>query len=224
MQSACLEVLSLEFLLRTGHIYSKSYLPRQFPCTKWCMPLGARSWEKPPSIPFQHGFMRGWPSVSQNGGWRQVYSRPFNRGLVWINREGLLPANEFCGFEPNDHPDEVALFYGTSYEFIRSLEAKHGIKQLNVIVDDIEVGIGFEESLHDRLGGTCGELYAAMVPESLERPCAPLPPWSSLPTRVGCGPAGHGVDSGLRRNDGGRWYGIGGGIEILDSLTLLRSE
>ena len=120
----------------------------------WCQKLGQTSFYSIPAW-----FHEGVAERYQNEGWRQIYDRPWNRWMVWINRESLLPANEFCGFEPRDNADEIALFYGTAYEFIRSLEAEHGIKHLNAIVNDIEAGMGFDDSLRDRLGGTCSELY-----------------------------------------------------------------
>ncbi len=120
----------------------------------WCQKLGQTSFYS-----IARWFHEGMAERYQNTGWKQYHYRALNRLVVWINRQQLLPGSEFCSFELGNDQDEIALFYGTSYEFIRSLEAKHGLKHLNAIVDDVESGMSFDDSLRKRLGGTCNELY-----------------------------------------------------------------
>ena len=55
--------------------------------------------------------------------------------------------------------EERRLFYTTSLEFVKSLEAESHIDNLNQVVEDVRTGETFEESLRRRIGGTCGELY-----------------------------------------------------------------
>ena len=121
----------------------------------WCQKLGRASMHS-----IQRWFHEGMAQWYEDKGIHRFQYRAWNRWAIWFNREHLLPTTEFCNYEPGANWHEIALFYGTSHELIRSLEAKHGIKHLNAIVDDVEAGIGFDDSLRDRLGGTCSELYS----------------------------------------------------------------
>ena len=120
----------------------------------WCQSIGVSSFR---SIPrwFHEGMARRY----ENGGVRQSAERVFQRAAVWLQREDLLSAPRFCGYTYGDHRYEVSLFYGTAGEFIRSLEAGHGIHALKSLLDDVREGEDFEHSLRVRLGGTCEELY-----------------------------------------------------------------
>lgn len=120
----------------------------------WCQKLGQRPFYMIPSW-----FHEGMAERFAYRGFQGYWDRTFNRWAVWINGSNLLPATEFCSYRPRANRDEIALFYGTSYEFIRSLEAQHGIEHLSAIVDDVSSGMSFDNSLHARLGGTCSELY-----------------------------------------------------------------
>ena len=120
----------------------------------WCQKLGQRPFYMIPSW-----FHEGMAERFAYRGFQGYRDRTLNRWAVWVNGSNLLPATEFCSYRPRANRNEIALFYGTSYEFIRSLEAQHGIEHLSAIVDDVSSGMSFDNSLHARLGGTCSELY-----------------------------------------------------------------
>ena len=120
----------------------------------WCQKLGQRPFYMIPSW-----FHEGMAERFAYRGFQGYRDRTLNRLAVWVNGSNLLPATEFCSYRPRANRNEIALFYGTSYEFIRSLEAQHGIEHLSAIVDDVSSGMSFDNSLHARLGGTCSELY-----------------------------------------------------------------
>ena len=83
-----------------------------------------------------------------------------NRIRVWFYRDKLFPAEIFCT-EPFMRPEtEFGLFYMTVLEFARSLETEHGRDSLLGVVNDVQDGISFEESLQNRFGTTCVELYS----------------------------------------------------------------
>ena len=121
----------------------------------WCQSLGPSAFQ---SIP--RWFHEGMASRYQNGGFRQLAQRAFNRATVWLQRDDLLSAAKFCGYTSVGSRAEVKLIYGTAWEFIRSLEAGYGIHTLKSLLDDVREGRDFERSLRDRLGGTCEELYS----------------------------------------------------------------
>ena len=122
----------------------------------WCQSLGRSFYS---SIP--RWFHEGMAQWYANAGWRQFPERAMNRWSVWIGHGGLLSATEFCGYTSGGSRAEIKLLYGTSWEFIRSLQAGYGIQSLNEVVDDVRSGKSFNDSLLDRFGGSCGELYAA---------------------------------------------------------------
>ena len=122
----------------------------------WCQSLGQDPYR---SIP--RWFHEGMAERYENKGVRQFLDRALNRWAVWIGRGGLLSATEFCGYTSGASRADIGLIYSTSWEFIRSLEAGHGIRNLNAVVEDVGAGKDFEDSLRDRFGGTCHELYTA---------------------------------------------------------------
>ena len=61
-------------------------------------------------------------------------------------------------FQERDGEDK-RVFYRTAMEFIRHLEAEHGTRSLEQVVDDAKEGKAFEDNLRTRLGGTCLGLY-----------------------------------------------------------------
>ena len=124
----------------------------------WCQSLGRSSYS---SIP--RWFHEGMAQWYANEGWRQFPERAANRWGVWLGRGNLLPATEFCGYTSGGDRDDIRLLYGTSWEFIRSLEAGYGIQSLNAVVEDVGAGKSFGDSLRDRFGGSCTELYATWV-------------------------------------------------------------
>ena len=132
-----------------------------------CQSLGGSAYFLVPSW-----FHEGMAQLYQNEGHGRILSRVLVRGLVWY-MDGYLPAPEtFCNKQGFDSPDEVALFYFTAMEFVRFLEARHGRDTLNAVVGDVASGgaiwdVGsvqvFDDSLRDRLGGACTDLYGDWV-------------------------------------------------------------
>lgn len=124
----------------------------------WCQSLGQSSYR---SIP--RWFHEGMAQWYENQGWRRFPERAMNRWTVWMDRGNLLSATEFCGYTSGGSRAEIKLLYGTSWEFIRSLESGHGIQSLNAVVEDVGAGKSFGDSLRDRLGGSCTDLYAIWI-------------------------------------------------------------
>ena len=111
-------------------------------------------------ISIQNWFHEGVAKLYENAEISMLHNRILNRVVVWVNRDRLLSPEAFCNYRYDGSGSEVALFYQTSWEFIRSLEAGHGRHTLIAIVDDVAAGSPFEDSLIERLGGTCTALYA----------------------------------------------------------------
>ena len=120
----------------------------------WCQKLDADLFW---SIPrwFHEGMAERYGNERALERWKKA----LNRWMVWIYQDDLLPVAQFCNYQPTGNLTEIGLFYDASWEFIRSLEARHGIQALNSIVEDVGGGKAFDHSLRDRLGGTCDELY-----------------------------------------------------------------
>ena len=120
----------------------------------WCQRLGQGPYM---SIPrwFHEGMAKRYDSASS----RQFLDRALNRWMVWLNRGSIMSATEFCGYTSGGSRAEIGLLYGTSWEFIRSLETGHDIQRLNSVIGDVGAGKDFDDSLRDRIGGTCAELY-----------------------------------------------------------------
>ncbi len=121
----------------------------------WCQSLGSSSFR---SIPrwFHEGMARRY----ENGGFRQLPERIFNRATVWLQRDDFLSAARFCGYASGGRYAEVKLLYGAAGEFIRSLEAGYGMQALKSVLEDVRAGTDFDRSIRDRLGGTCNDLYS----------------------------------------------------------------
>ena len=122
----------------------------------WCQSLGQSSFR---SIP--RWFHEGMAQWHANEEWRQFPERAMNRWAVWIGRGSLLSATEFCGYTSGGRRADIRLLYSASWELIRSLEAGYGIQRLNEVVEDVRSGKSFNDSLLDRFGGSCIDLYAA---------------------------------------------------------------
>lgn len=120
----------------------------------WCQSLGQDFFR---AIP--RWFHEGMAQRYENEGMRGFLDRALNRWMVWIDRGNLLSAMEFCGYASGGSRAEIRLLYSSSWELIRSLEAGHGIQTLNAVVVDVGAGKSFDNSLLDRFGGTCGDLY-----------------------------------------------------------------
>ena len=122
----------------------------------WCQSLGQGPYR---SIP--RWFHEGMAQRYENEGLSQFFDRALNRWAVWMSRGSLLSATEFCSYTSGGSRADIGLLYSTSWEFIRSLEAGNGIKTLNAVVEDVRAGKAFGDSIRDRFGGSCSELYTS---------------------------------------------------------------
>ena len=82
-----------------------------------------------------------------------------NRIMVWFKRHDLMAAHTFCSVSTWVSQVEMKLFYRTSMEFVRTLESQHGRDKLIAVIQAVQDGEPFDESLHKHLGGSCDELY-----------------------------------------------------------------
>ena len=108
-------------------------------------------------------FHEGIAQFYENSGRTKFMERALNRTGVWWKRDNLLASDAFCSGWREIPRVAVALFYQTSWEFVRSLESKHGRRAINSIIYDVTEGAAFEDSLTRRLGGTCTTLYKEWV-------------------------------------------------------------
>ena len=108
----------------------------------WCQKLGQGSYR---SIP--KWFHEGMAQWHDSASFRQFLDRALNRWMVWLSRGSVMSATEFCGYTSGGSHAEIRLLYGTSWEFIRSLETSHGIQRLNSVIGDVGAGKDFDESL-----------------------------------------------------------------------------
>lgn len=121
----------------------------------WCQSLGHNHfWSIP--LWFHEGMAQRYANELRE----QFTERNLNRWIVWLSRDELMSAGEFCDFSIHANRAPVQLFYRTSWEFIRSLESNHGIESLNEVVWDVGAGISFNDSLRGRFGATCHKLYS----------------------------------------------------------------
>ena len=128
-----------------------------------CRSLGARAFHLVPLW-----YHEGMAQLHEDEGFHRTMKRAWVRVSTWLNRRGLPDPESFCGNPGPESPGDVALFYSAAHEFVRSLEARRGRAVLDAVVagmgsgaairDAGTVGV-FEDSLRDRLGGTCVELY-----------------------------------------------------------------
>lgn len=86
--------------------------------------------------------------------------RVSNRFNVWFSRQDLMNPDRFCNYIPLDNRAEIALFYATAGEFVRSLATGHGSDALNLVIQGVASGLAFEDSLRSHFGGTCINLYS----------------------------------------------------------------
>lgn len=104
-------------------------------------------------------FHEGMAELYQNEAPHLWTSRATNRLYVWFHSDKLMASESFCT-EPFMQPkSEFGLFYMTVLEFARSLESEHGRTSLLAVVDDVQGGMRFEDSLQDHFGSACVELY-----------------------------------------------------------------
>ena len=120
-----------------------------------CLSLGQEAFY---SIP--RWFLEGMAQRYEMEGIARIMPRVEKRATLWLNRDNLMAPNRFCARRLRARDElEGALFYETSREFVNSLETRHGIEALNLVVDDVWTGATFNESLEKSMGGSCNELY-----------------------------------------------------------------
>ena len=87
--------------------------------------------------------------------------RAFNRMRVWLAGSKNAPSPEaLCAGPPGETPHERRKFYMTATEFVRFLESRHGPGSPNEIIRSVGEGATFNESMRDKFGDDCQELYA----------------------------------------------------------------
>ena len=121
-----------------------------------CLSLGEEDFH---SIP--RWFLEGMAERYATEGISRIGMRTTNRMKLWLNIQEPPDTSRFCArrFSGRNRSDQSA-FYSTSHDFVRSLESRHGLQTLNLIVEDVRTGFDFEDSMESRLGGTCAELYS----------------------------------------------------------------
>ena len=87
------------------------------------------------------------------------FDRTVNRIMVWFKRNDLMAAHPFCSASTWVSQAEMKLFYGISMEFVRTLESQHGRDKLIAVIQAVQEGEPFDESLQEYFGGSCDELY-----------------------------------------------------------------
>ena len=105
-------------------------------------------------------FHEGMAERFETEGLLRFGTRATERIRLWMRIQNSPEADRFCArhFSERGEADQ-SVFYRTSHEFIRSLESRYGLQNLNLIVEDVRTGTPFDESMKARLGGTCTELY-----------------------------------------------------------------
>ena len=88
-------------------------------------------------------------------------TRILARMRVWLAGTRNAPSPDaLCAGSPGETSDEQKKFYMTATEFVRFLESKHGSGSLNHVIQEIQDGKAFEETIWRKFDGTCNELYA----------------------------------------------------------------
>ena len=117
-------------------------------------------------------YHEGMAQLYQNDG--NTPGRLWNRWQMWLQRDRLMTPEVFCSNRGYDSSSHKKLLYISSQEFVRYLEKRHGRSTLNRVVDDVRSGATiedfimnsprvFEDSLRDRLGGSCLDLYGEWI-------------------------------------------------------------
>ena len=121
-----------------------------------CLSVGEEAFH---SIP--RWFLEGMAERYETEGITRIGMRATDRMNLWLNIQQPTDTDRFCArrFSERNRSDQSA-FYRTSHEFVRSLESRHSLQTLNLIVKDVRTGSHFEDSMERRLGGTCVELYS----------------------------------------------------------------
>ena len=104
-------------------------------------------------------FHEGLAQLYENEPYSMGNKRTMSRLRAWAAQDDLPDPEFFCGEPPRSSPSEVRMFYLAAFEFARALEARNGRTAFIEVVDDVKSGISFKNSVRERLGGSCYELY-----------------------------------------------------------------
>ena len=120
-----------------------------------CQSMGEKAFRSTP-----RWYLEGVAERFETEGLARIRMRATDRMKLWLGLIETPEPERFCArhFTEKTRVNQQA-FYRTSHEFIRSLESRHGIERINQIVEDVRTGISFDESVRNRLKGTCSELY-----------------------------------------------------------------
>ena len=87
--------------------------------------------------------------------------RSMNRIRVWLAQDTQHPEpHRMCQGDPGSTAEDRNWFYLTATEFARHLESREDDNMLDRVVQDIQAGTTFEESLQNQFGKSCRELYS----------------------------------------------------------------
>ena len=94
-------------------------------------------------------FHEGTAEVFRNESQPRIF-RAMNRIRVRLAQDEQLPApHRMCIGDPGNLPEERRWFYLMATEFTRFLESREGHRILNQVVQDIQAGATFEESMQN---------------------------------------------------------------------------
>ena len=111
-------------------------------------------------------FHEGMAELYSRRGLAHTIGRASNRLRVWLHRDGPMPSDEFCSYDPPELGgawDEIILFYQTSWEFMRYLEHSFGRASLVALARGVGPTMPFEDSLMLHLGSTCEQLHRSWL-------------------------------------------------------------
>ena len=104
-------------------------------------------------------FHEGTAEIFRNESQSRIF-RAMNRIRVWLAQRKNLPTpGQMCLGDAGDSGEERNWFYLTSEEFTRTLEAQEGPGSLNRVIEDVRSGAQFQDSLRERFGSPCRDLY-----------------------------------------------------------------
>ena len=120
-----------------------------------CLSLGREAFR---SIP--RWFHEGTAQRYEVQGFSRSRMRVQNRAQTWLSKDKFLAPERFCTkwFILQD-PQEQSMLYRTSLEFTKSLDAKYGAENVNLLVDYVRRGAELNDGMLREFGGTCESLY-----------------------------------------------------------------
>ena len=120
-----------------------------------CQTLGTQGFHRIPDW-----FHEGTAEILRNEDEPKVI-RSMNRIRVWLAQDSQLPTpDRMCLGDPGKLSEERNWFYLTTTEFTRYLESQGDHSLLDRVVQDIQAGTTFEESLQNQFGKACQKLYS----------------------------------------------------------------